>query len=74
MPVYDVACCVVIASQAVLPSRLIFWFSFCTAVLGMGNTGQAYLRCVCAALNFDVGEIWSWRSDEDAQNGEMMHY
>lgn len=26
--------------------------------------GQAYLRCVCATLNFDVGEIWSWRNEE----------
>ncbi|CAM9664700.1 unnamed protein product [Ectocarpus sp. 6 AP-2014] len=25
---------------------------------------QAYLRCVCATLNFDVGEIWSWRNEE----------
>ncbi|CAN0414147.1 unnamed protein product, partial [Laminaria digitata] len=33
-----------------------------------GGRRQAYLRCVCAALNFDVGEIWSWRDDEDAQN------
>ena len=36
------------------------------------TAGQAYLRCVCAALNFDVGEIWSWRDDEGAENGERL--
>lgn len=32
---------------------------------------KAYLRCVCATLNFDVGEIWSWRSeDHDSGSAE----
>lgn len=35
---------------------------------------QAYLRCVCAALNFDVGEIWSWRDDENIQKGKKKSY
>ncbi|CAM9458546.1 unnamed protein product [Scytosiphon promiscuus] len=29
-----------------------------------GERRQAYLRCVCATLNFDVGEIWSWRNED----------
>ncbi|CAB1098306.1 unnamed protein product [Ectocarpus sp. CCAP 1310/34] len=38
-----------------------------------GERRQAYLRCVCATLNFDVGEIWSWRNEEhdsDPAKGE----
>lgn len=32
---------------------------------------KAYLRCVCATLNFDVGEIWSWRNeDHDSGSAE----
>lgn len=36
---------------------------------------KAYLRCVCATLNFDVGEIWSFRHEEhssDSSQGEKM--
>ncbi|CAM9349933.1 unnamed protein product, partial [Ectocarpus sp. 4 AP-2014] len=36
-----------------------------------GERRQAYLRCVCATLNFDVGEIWSWRNEEhDSDSAE----